>query len=69
MAALGGGSPPPPYSSLWCPLNTAHTGGDNMAAKDRNLLLEQRIKATDPDRNLVSDIHTQLTHTHSLQKV
>lgn len=54
----------PRYSSRWCPVNTTHTSGDNMAATDRNLLLEQRIKATEPDRNLLSDIHT-LLNSHS----
>lgn len=29
-----------------------------MAATSRNLLLELRIKATEPDRNLLSNIHT-----------
>lgn len=29
-----------------------------MAATGRNLLLEPRIKATEPDRNLLSNIHT-----------
>lgn len=29
-----------------------------MAATGRNLLLELRIKATAPDRNLLSNIHT-----------
>lgn len=31
---------------------------DNMAATDRNLLLEWRIKASEPDRNLLSNIQT-----------
>lgn len=34
-----------------------------MAATDRNLLLELRIKATEPDRNLLSDIQTQSMQT------
>lgn len=31
---------------------------DNMAATDRNLLLKLRIKATEPDRNSLSNTHT-----------
>lgn len=50
--------PPPTPTSLWCPVSTTHTSEDNMAATDRNLLLELRIKATEPDRNLLSNIHT-----------
>lgn len=48
---------PPTLASSWCPASTAHTKEDNMAAADRNLLLEPRIKATEPDRNLLSNIH------------
>lgn len=47
---------------------SAHAGGDNMAATDRNLLLELRIKDTEADRNLLSNTHT-VDANREVQKV
>lgn len=44
-------------ASSRCPASATHTGVDNMAATGRNLLLESGIKATDADRNLLSNTH------------
>lgn len=50
--------PPPLRLPMVCMQALPHTSEDNMAATDRNLLLQLRIKATEPDRNLLSNTHT-----------